>query len=223
MTPRTIIPLLIAAPVFLVAQLHGAPFWVRALGDARLGWAVSLVWEGASIWLWWMEYPGKGYRLTKWAVTIALGAGLAVQSALAVLSDERLTALPDWGRWAVAALAALALPAFYALGLVAISAAGWEYRRSTPRTTAQSPAGPRAESWHQPLNAPRTPAQSNNGDLPADRAALVEAAKHRRGGISQRALADSIGVAESTLRDWLNGRTSPERGREIAGKLEGKS
>ena len=51
------------------------------LGSLPMGWAVSLMWEAASVWLWWRGDRARVYRLAKWGATLALVGGMIAQGA----------------------------------------------------------------------------------------------------------------------------------------------
>lgn len=85
---RFILPVLIAAAGITIAQVHGGPFWVALFGSVSLGWAVSLLWEAGSIWLWW-----RGVSIFsvagafKWLATLALIFGMVANGAAPILNQ----------------------------------------------------------------------------------------------------------------------------------------
>ena len=87
------LPAVVAAIGIVVAQAHGGWFWVGLLGSASLGWAVSVMWECASVWLWWRRDAGWPYRLAKWGATCALVGGMIVQGAGPLLLEGSKTAV----------------------------------------------------------------------------------------------------------------------------------
>ena len=73
---RQILPATLAAVGVTVCQLHGGPFWVLLMGGAGMGWTVSALWEGMSVWLW-LDGSRRWWR---WVPTAFLLLGMIYQS-----------------------------------------------------------------------------------------------------------------------------------------------
>lgn len=83
-----IVPGFLATVGVILCQVHGGPFWVFLMaGNMGVGWSMSLLWEGMSIWLWW-ERSNWFVRLIP---TVFLLFGMIFQSVSPLLNEIERT------------------------------------------------------------------------------------------------------------------------------------
>jgi hypothetical protein len=244
---RYLLPAGVAASGIAVAQLHGVGFWIGLFGAPVLGWAVSLTWEAASVWLWWRGDRTWPHRLAKWAATAALVAGMVVQSAGPLLTRaadadagrvvlEILAGQTAAGHWISQTTLKRALATTTAgAGTILAGLPPWALHAIAGATVALMPAlyalallavvtigrewrGTGPAPARSPGPGERSAAGAEGRERP-ERAALRAYAR-RHGLTSQRAVADAIGERPSALSEWANGKLGGEAAARIAQALE---
>lgn len=229
-----ILPAAIALSGITVAQLHGVGFWIRLFGDPAIGWAVSLTWEGASVWLWWRRDSDFARRSAKFLATGALVLGMAVQSAAPLLTAateaeagktvlEILQGQTEAGNWISQTTLKAAFAASGGLPPGVLIGVAWATAFIMPALYGLAILAlvTMAREWNSGV-APKI----QNGSAKhanyreANPMALIQAYGNRHGLKLQSEVANGIREQKSTLSEFANNKLTGERAARIAAKLK---
>lgn len=229
-----ILPAAIAASGITVAQLHGVGFWIRLFGDPVLGWAVSLTWEGASIWLWWRRDSDWSRRAAKYLATSALVLGMAAQSTAPLVKAaseskagqtvlEILQGQTEAGNWISQTTLKAAFAASGGLPPGVLLSMAWATALIMPALYGLAILAlvTMAREWNSDANLKHgnSSAKPANYREPNPRA-LMAAYGKRHNLTLQSEVAKKIREQQSSLSEFANGKLSGEPAARIADKLK---
>ena len=229
-----ILPCAIAASGITIAQLHGVGFWIRLFDDPAIGWAVSLTWEGASVWLWWRRDSDWSRRAAKYLATGALVLGMAAQSTVPLLTAaseskagktvlEILQGQTEAGNWISQTTLKMAFAASGGLPPSVLTGVAWATAFIMPALYGLAILAlvTMAREWNSgvaPKNQNGSAKSANHRE--ANPMALIRAYGNSHGLKNQAEVADRIREQKSTLSEFRTGKLTGEPARRIAAKLK---